>query len=105
MDHSKKWILHLSVTGLDKYFNNENTFSAYDIGSWKPHPGLFLHTVEKMQSLPNRSLIIEDTVSGFKAAEAAEIDYFIFSNGEKQSYKGKSLACFSNFLELNDLLY
>ena len=38
----EKMEVSLHVTGLLPYFQGR-IFSAYDIGSWKPEPGMFLH--------------------------------------------------------------
>ena len=45
--------------------------SAYDINCWKPDPGLFLHAAETMKAKPERCVVIEDSVSGIAAAQAA----------------------------------
>ena len=41
----------LQVTGLAQYFNS-NIFSSYEIDSWKPEPGIFLHAAKKMNVEP-----------------------------------------------------
>lgn len=47
-------------------------FSAYDIGVFKPAPGLFLHAAEAMGGHePRRCVVIEDSTSGVAAAKAA----------------------------------
>ena len=46
-------------------------FSAYDVGVAKPDPGLFLHAAKAMGAYPNRAVVIEDSVSGVRAAQAA----------------------------------
>jgi beta-phosphoglucomutase-like phosphatase (HAD superfamily) len=43
----------LEVSGLTKYFA-DRIFSSYEIGSWKPEPGLFLHASEQMGFLPRQ---------------------------------------------------
>ena len=35
------------VTGLAGFFG-DNLFSAYEVGIWKPDPGLFLHAAKAM---------------------------------------------------------
>lgn len=62
----------MRVTGLAKYFN-ENLFSAYDLGVWKPEPDLFLHTAEKMGFLPENCAVVEDSKVGVQAAIAANM--------------------------------
>lgn len=43
-------------------------YSAYDVGVWKPEPGLFLHAAERMGTRPADAVVIEDSVSGVEAA-------------------------------------
>jgi HAD superfamily hydrolase (TIGR01509 family) len=46
-------------------------FSAHDVGVAKPDPGLFVHAAKAMRTPPNHSVVIEDSVSGVRAAHAA----------------------------------
>lgn len=46
-------------------------FSAHDVGVAKPDPGLFLHAAKAMGASPSRAVVIEDSVSGVRAAQAA----------------------------------
>lgn len=46
-------------------------FSAYDIQKWKPDPGLFLHAAGAMGAPAEASVVVEDSVSGVRAAAAA----------------------------------
>ncbi|MFK8030430.1 MAG: HAD-IA family hydrolase [Gammaproteobacteria bacterium] len=62
----------LSLTGLDQFFGY-NIFSAYEINSWKPDPGLFLHAAKAMNVFPCDCIVIEDSEVGLLAAEAAGI--------------------------------
>jgi len=65
-----KMQLALSVTNLAKYFG-ENLFSAYQINSWKPEPDLFIYAAEKMGFEANECMVLEDSLVGIQAAEAA----------------------------------
>lgn len=60
----------LRVTGLSRFFSR-NIFSSYEVQSWKPEPGLFLHTAEQMGFLPEQCAVIEDSYVGIQAALAA----------------------------------
>lgn len=42
-------------------------FSAYDIESWKPDPGLFLHAAEIMAVPASGCLVVEDSMVGVEA--------------------------------------
>lgn len=59
--------LNLTVTGLIPYFENR-IFSGYDIGSWKPDPGVFLYAAEKMGFDPSVCAVVEDSKAGITAA-------------------------------------
>ena len=69
----------LPATGLSKYFNEKNIFSAYEIDSWKPDPELFLHAASEMGVDQNSCLVIEDTWSGVMGAINAGIDVWAFN--------------------------
>ena len=51
--------------------------SATDVKKGKPAPDIFLLACEKVQILPERCLVLEDSVPGAKAAKAAGIPYII----------------------------
>ncbi|HSD37334.1 MAG TPA: HAD-IA family hydrolase [Rhodocyclaceae bacterium] len=60
----------LTVTGLLPFFDGR-IFSAYDVGSWKPDPGLFLHAAQAMGFAPSHCVVLEDSPVGVEAAQAA----------------------------------
>ena len=60
----------LGVTGLARFFEGR-MFSAYDVGVWKPEPGLFLHAAAAMAAEPAECLVVEDSWLGVEAALAA----------------------------------
>ncbi len=62
--------LSLELTGLLPFFS-ERVFSAYDVGSWKPDPGLLLHVATQLGVEPARCLVVEDAGLGVDAALAA----------------------------------
>ena len=64
----------LSVTGLSSLIPENRIFSAYDIGSFKPEPDLFLYAAAKCGHRKEQSLVIEDTIPGIQAALSAEMD-------------------------------
>ncbi len=66
----------LTSAGLIDRFHHEGEariYSAYDVGVWKPEPGLFLHAAERMRVRPADAVVIEDSVSGVEAALRAEM--------------------------------
>ncbi len=70
----------LSLTGLHDYFEGR-VFSAYEVGSWKPDPGLFLHAARTLDVDPSRCVVIEDSVTGVQAAKAAQMRVLGFTGG------------------------
>lgn len=63
----------LRITGLAPFFG-QAIYSAYEINSWKPEPGLFLHAARQMGFEPCDCVVIEDSEVGVTAAVAAGID-------------------------------
>ncbi len=73
----KKASLTLGGSGLIDRFahrdrpDQKTMFSAYEVGQWKPDPGLFLHAAESMGHAPSNCIVVEDSVAGVHAAIAA----------------------------------
>jgi HAD superfamily hydrolase (TIGR01509 family) len=68
----------LRLSGLAPWFG-ERVFSAYDVGSWKPDPGLFLHAANAMGFAPAQCIVVEDSEPGLLAARAAGMRVVHFS--------------------------
>ena len=66
---------NLSTTGLLSYFE-ESIVSAYEVGSWKPDPGLFLHAARTLGVAPETCAVIEDSLPGVQAGVAAGMTVF-----------------------------
>lgn len=82
--------LSLRSTKLLQYFQGR-IFSAYEVGSWKPDPGLFLHAAEALGVTPKHCAVIEDSVIGAKAGTAAGMTVFGYApsgNGAKLAEVG-----------------
>ena len=60
----------LKVTGLSRFFDGR-VFSSYDVGYWKPDPGLFLHAAKVMGFSPKDCVVVEDSAVGVAAAVSA----------------------------------
>jgi beta-phosphoglucomutase-like phosphatase (HAD superfamily) len=58
-----------------------NIFSAMQVKRGKPAPDLFLFAAEQMASLPERCLVIEDSVPGVTGALAAGMTVLGFHGG------------------------
>ena len=71
--------LSLSLTGLLPLVG-DRIFSSYDVGSWKPHPGLFLHAAAAMGMDPASCAVVEDSAVGIEAGVAAGMQVFAFGD-------------------------
>ena len=69
--------LSLSLTGLLPYFK-DRIFSGYELGSWKPDPGLFLHAARTLGVEPARCAVVEDSLVGVQAGIAAGMQVFAY---------------------------
>lgn len=70
----------LSITNLKAYFGS-NIFSAAEVGKPKPAPDLFNHISIKLHVSPTSCIVIEDSLSGVKAARAAKMRTIGFVGG------------------------
>ena len=70
--------LNLELSGLLPYFE-KNIFSCYAIQKWKPDPAVFLWAAKTMGFEPENCVVIEDSLSGVKAAKAGGFDVFGFT--------------------------
>jgi HAD superfamily hydrolase (TIGR01509 family) len=66
----QKMELTLGVTGLLPWLQGR-IFSAYEVGSFKPEPGLFLHAARELGVAPERCAVVEDSLTGIEAGLAA----------------------------------
>jgi HAD superfamily hydrolase (TIGR01509 family) len=60
----------LRVSGLAAHFG-DRLFSAYEVGAWKPDPGLFLHAARAMGMAPEDCVVVDDGAPGIEAARRA----------------------------------
>jgi HAD superfamily hydrolase (TIGR01509 family) len=65
----------LEAAGLAAFFD-ARTFTAAEVRNPKPAPDLFLHAARSMGTEPAHCVVIEDTVTGVRAAVAAGMDVF-----------------------------
>ena len=78
----RKISLNLEVTGLGKFFDEGLVFSAYDIQKWKPDPALFLHAADKIGVVPDRCVVIEDSIAGIEAGIGAGMKTIGYSSSQ-----------------------
>ena len=65
----------LRITGLLERFEGR-IVSAYEVGLWKPDPGLFLHAARMLGTPPERCAVVEDSGYGIAAGVAAGMQVF-----------------------------
>jgi HAD superfamily hydrolase (TIGR01509 family) len=96
--------LSLRATGLLPYFRGR-IFSAYELGSWKPEPDLFLHAAKVMAVAPARCAVVEDSVKGVRAGIAAGMAVFGYAHPEnKARLDYPNVKLFEHMDELLDFL-
>jgi HAD superfamily hydrolase (TIGR01509 family) len=78
-------------------------FSAYEVGSWKPDPGLFLHAAQKLGVHPSRCVVVEDSLSGILAAKAAGMPVLGFTGGDPEAEHELGAVCADLFHRMSDL--
>lgn len=99
-----KMQLTLGQNDLLPYFNNA-VFSAYEINSWKPDPGLFLHAAKQFSTKPANCLVIEDSDNGTLAAKNAAMPCLGYApKGPDAKLEANGAKCFSNMDEVVELL-
>ncbi|MFD0989940.1 HAD family hydrolase [Mariniflexile jejuense] len=95
--------LNLQLSGLLPYFENK-IFSCYTIQKWKPDPAVFLWAAKTMGFKPSECLVIEDSISGVKAAKAGGFDVFGFTahdyNNELEKEATKTFNSMNHFLKM-----
>ena len=96
--------LNLGLVNLLDHFENK-IYSSYDIGSWKPDPGIFLHAAKRMGFEPEECAVIEDSASGIRAATAGGFKVYALANEKKKkTFEQLGAIAFENMKELEKLL-
>jgi HAD superfamily hydrolase (TIGR01509 family) len=100
----------LNRTGLYDRFA-PNIFSAVQVRHGKPAPDLFLFAAERMQTTPERCIVIEDSVAGIAGAIAAGMPVLGFHGGShcREGYGAKlrdagATATFDDMRQLPELI-
>ena len=76
-------------------------FSAYEVGSWKPDPGLFLHAAREMGVQPGACAVVEDSLLGVKAGIAAGMQVYAYApEGDPQLLANEGATVFGSMREL-----
>ena len=92
----------LGLTGLLDHFEGR-IFSAYDVGVWKPDPGLFLHAARSLGADPSRCVVVEDSLSGIRAANAAGMRVLGYTAGDARAMSELGSECAELLHSMEDL--
>ena len=88
---------------LDAYFG-QHLYCPIDVNNkTKPDPAMFLHTAQQLGVKPEECLVFEDSVYGFKAAQAAGMKCIAIKNTINKPYRDLvhgSIDDYSQALEL-----
>jgi len=79
-------LLSLETTGLLQYVSGR-VFSAYELNTWKPDPGIFLHAAQALGIHPSRCAVVEDAIPGVEAGIAAGMTVFAFSEHDRWNHE------------------
>lgn len=97
--------LTLGLTGLHAFFP-EHIFSAYEVGAFKPDPGLFLHAAKVLGVAPEHCAVVEDSLPGIEAGLAAGMRVFsLLPEAELPTALVGRVVSIRSLLELDDLLH
>lgn len=96
--------LSLTLTGLLERFDGA-IFSAYEVGSWKPDPGLFLHAASAYGIPPGRCIVIEDSILGVRAGVAAGMSVLGYAaDADAEELAAGGARIFFSMLDLPSLI-
>ncbi|MCV2484519.1 HAD family hydrolase [Flavobacterium sp. SH_e] len=96
--------LNLEVAGLLDRFEDK-IFSSYQIGSWKPEPGIFLHAAKEMGFEVKDCIVLEDSKAGVKSGISGGFKVYGFANGfNNDDLKEEGAELFSSYEELSEKL-
>ena len=96
---------NLALTGLAGYFG-DRIFSATDVARGKPAPDLFLHAAASLGADPARCAVVEDSVHGVEAAQAAGMRAFAYAGSVTPAARlaGPGAIVFSEMRDLPRLM-
>lgn len=96
--------LNLEVAGLLDKFEGK-IYSSYQINSWKPEPGIFLHAAKEMNFNVEDCVVIEDSKAGVKAGISGGFKVYGFANGSNnEDLENEGATVFKSYQELETIL-
>ena len=91
----------LRVAGLLGHFDGR-IVSAYEVGVWKPDPGLFLHAARLLGTPPERCAVVEDSDYGIAAGVAAGMQVFALIPGGRTRPLPDGVVAVASLAELHE---
>jgi HAD superfamily hydrolase (TIGR01509 family) len=96
--------LNLEVAGLLDKFENK-IYSSYEINSWKPEPGIFLHAAKEMGFGVKDCIVIEDSKAGVISGISGGFKVYGFANGfNNDDLEKEGAILFNSYEELSEML-
>ena len=95
--------LTLGLTGLLPFFE-QRLFTAYEVGHFKPAPGLFLHAAQALGAQPERCAVVEDSLPGVRAGVAAGMQVFSLMDVDDSLMATGRVKRIAELAELHELL-
>jgi len=97
--------LTLGLTGLRRFFP-EHIFSAYEVGIFKPDPGLFLHAAQVLGMAPEHCAVVEDSLPGIQAGLNAGMRVFsLLPAADLPLDMAERVVCIRDLTDLDSVLH
>lgn len=93
----------LKFTKIISFFKEDEIFTRDQVGKPKPSPDIYLFAAQKMNVNPKQCLVIEDSVTGIKAAKKANMKVLGFCADNTQNDKKEQIAAGADHI-IYDLL-
>jgi HAD superfamily hydrolase (TIGR01509 family) len=88
-----------------KQFFGNNLYCSADVGNKaKPDPAVFLHAARQLGVAPHECVVFEDSIAGFKAAQAAGIKCIAIKNENNQQFIDLAQQSIANYHEAEEAL-
>ena len=91
----------LRIAGLLEHFAGR-IVSAYEVGVWKPDPGLFLHAARMLGTPPERCAVVEDSDYGIAAGVAAGMQVFALVPEERANALPEGVVAVASLAQLHE---
>jgi len=98
-----KTLIKIKAVGIEKYFGQNNLFTADMVKHGKPEPDIFLLAAQKMGYKPEDCIVIEDSVPGLTAALKAKMNPIAFLGSDM--YASKQILQLVKALGIKNIFY